>query len=108
MAGSSARAVRRSVVAMAVVAALTVGSLAPAGAASASAGAADDVAGARSVRAALVWGHDGDTAGYRSFAFASRDGHHQVVLLLNADGESVPPAAVDATVALLDTAYCST
>ena len=53
-----------------------------------------------------VWGHDGDTAGYRSFAFASRDGRRQVVLLLNVDGDSVPPATVDATVAVLDAAYC--
>jgi len=53
-----------------------------------------------------VWGHDGDTAGYRSFAFASRDGRRQVVLLLNVDGDSVPPAAVEATVAVLDAAYC--
>jgi D-alanyl-D-alanine carboxypeptidase len=53
-----------------------------------------------------VWGHDGDTAGYRSFAFASRDGHDQVVLLLDADGESVSPEATAAIVDLLDQAVC--
>jgi D-alanyl-D-alanine carboxypeptidase len=53
-----------------------------------------------------VWGHDGDTAGYRTFAFASRDGRRQAVLLLNIDGSSVPPSAVPAVIDVMDAAYC--
>jgi D-alanyl-D-alanine carboxypeptidase len=53
-----------------------------------------------------VWGHDGDTVGYRTFAFASRDGRRQAVLLLNVDGSSVPPSITPAVVDVMEAALC--
>ena len=59
------------------------------------------------VRCSTVWGHDGDFPGYHSEAFASRDGHRSVVLLVNEMLPMLSPKAQRTVHALISTAYCS-
>ena len=53
-----------------------------------------------------VWGNGGDTAGYFTLAFNSRDGKRAVVLLANAGGETLSSPAHRALQGFLATAYC--
>jgi len=56
----------------------------------------------------IVWGHNGDVAGYFSFAFTSTDGARQAVLMVNEDAGSLPKPAAAQFLKLIDSAYCST
>ena len=51
-----------------------------------------------------MWGHDGDIAGYLTYAFSSRDGRRQVVMSINSD--TLSRAAEVAITRVLATAYC--
>jgi D-alanyl-D-alanine carboxypeptidase len=52
----------------------------------------------------VVWGHNGDFLGYLTNAFASKDGTHQLVVLVNTDVPSRP--FLQALARLVTTAYC--
>jgi D-alanyl-D-alanine carboxypeptidase len=51
-----------------------------------------------------VWGHDGDIAGYLTYAFSSMDGRRQVVLSINSD--SLRLGAVIGITRVLKAAFC--
>jgi len=52
------------------------------------------------------WGHVGDTVGYRSFAWSSRNGEHQTVVLASTTTEPVSPDVSFALGTLVDDAFC--
>jgi D-alanyl-D-alanine carboxypeptidase len=52
-----------------------------------------------------AWGHDGEVPGYQAYAWSSRDGTHQTVVLINRS--SLPEPAGQALNNLLVTAYCN-
>jgi D-alanyl-D-alanine carboxypeptidase len=52
-----------------------------------------------------AWGHDGELPGFEAFAWNTRDGTHQVVVLINTSGLS--ENAGQALTNLIVTAYCS-
>jgi D-alanyl-D-alanine carboxypeptidase len=52
----------------------------------------------------IAWGHDGDFPGYLTTAFNSKDGSHQIVVLVNDD--SLSPRADQALGQVLSTADC--
>ena len=52
------------------------------------------------------WGHPGDAVGYRSFAWSSKNGKHQAVVLIT---KTVDPISADVDLALgtlVDDAFC--
>jgi D-alanyl-D-alanine carboxypeptidase len=51
-----------------------------------------------------VWGHDGDIAGYLTYAFSSQDGRRQVVMSINDD--KLSRKAERAITKVISTAYC--
>jgi D-alanyl-D-alanine carboxypeptidase len=53
-----------------------------------------------------VWGHLGEFPGYTVFAFSSRDGKHQIMLLANVWQQSLPPAAGQKIWHAMNTGYC--
>jgi D-alanyl-D-alanine carboxypeptidase len=53
----------------------------------------------------VVWGHNGDFPGYLTNAFSSKDGDHQLVVLVSTDVPSQP--FLKALAKLVATAYCS-
>jgi D-alanyl-D-alanine carboxypeptidase len=55
-----------------------------------------------------VWGHDGGTPGYRTFAFSRLDGRREVVAMAAYGEDSMSPRAVKALNRVLRTAYCRT
>jgi D-alanyl-D-alanine carboxypeptidase len=52
-----------------------------------------------------AWGHDGELPGYEAFAWATRSGDRQVVVLINTSG--LGESAGLALTNLLVTAYCA-
>jgi D-alanyl-D-alanine carboxypeptidase len=56
----------------------------------------------------IAWGHSGSFPGYWGYAFSSRDGQRQTVLMVNIDPAAMPEAGREAFYKLLDDAYCST
>jgi D-alanyl-D-alanine carboxypeptidase len=52
----------------------------------------------------IAWGHDGDFPGYLTTAFNTKDGSHQIVVLVNDD--SLSPRGQQALSHVLTTAYC--
>jgi D-alanyl-D-alanine carboxypeptidase len=55
-----------------------------------------------------AWGHNGSQPGYMVFAYASRNGSRQAVLMANLDPSSMSEQAVKRYFALIDGAFCST
>jgi hypothetical protein len=53
-----------------------------------------------------MWGHDGDSPGYRTDTYSTRDGRRQVVVLVNEIRDMLPPAARRALDAVIATAFC--
>jgi D-alanyl-D-alanine carboxypeptidase len=54
-----------------------------------------------------AWGHLGETVGYRSFAWSSRDGRRQTVVLTTTTSTPAAPEVDSALDALADTAFCA-
>ena len=54
----------------------------------------------------LAWGHDGGFPGYRTFAFSSKDGTRQAILLVNLDEDSQSKKVIGAIESALVGAYC--
>jgi D-alanyl-D-alanine carboxypeptidase len=54
-----------------------------------------------------AWGHLGETAGYRSLAWSSRDGRHQTVVLATTTSTPAAPEVDAALDALADAAFCA-
>jgi D-alanyl-D-alanine carboxypeptidase len=53
------------------------------------------------------WGHVGDSVGYKSFAWSSRDGRRQTVVLATTTSEPTSPEVDAALQTLVDTAFCA-
>jgi D-alanyl-D-alanine carboxypeptidase len=54
-----------------------------------------------------AWGHLGETSGYRSFAWSSRDGRQQTVVLATTTSTPAAPQVDAALNALADAAFCA-
>jgi hypothetical protein len=52
------------------------------------------------------WGHPGDAFGYRSFAWSSRNGKHQAVVLITKTTDPISPDVDVALGTLVDAAFC--
>jgi D-alanyl-D-alanine carboxypeptidase len=52
------------------------------------------------------WGHIGDAVGYRSYAWSSKNGQHQAVVLFTKTTEPISPEVDFALGTLVDDAYC--
>jgi D-alanyl-D-alanine carboxypeptidase len=61
----------------------------------------------RPLRCGDAWGHLGETAGYRSFAWSSRDGRRQTVVLATTTSTPAAPGVDFALDTLADTAFCA-
>ena len=55
----------------------------------------------------VAWGHGGDTAGYYTLAFSSKEGTRQVVVLANLGADSLSKSAKQALDGVLATAHCA-
>jgi D-alanyl-D-alanine carboxypeptidase len=55
-----------------------------------------------------AWGHNGVIPGYLTFAFTSKDGDRQALLMVNEDAQSLPKPAAKRFFPVLDRAYCRT
>jgi D-alanyl-D-alanine carboxypeptidase len=53
------------------------------------------------------WGHPGDAVGYRSFAWSSKDGRHQAVVLVTTTTEPISGDMDVALGTLVDDAFCA-
>jgi len=65
-----------------------------------------DCRGVAALACGSAWGHDGDQPGYSAYAFASRDGDRQFVLLYDTDPESLKARAPRAILRVVAGAYC--
>ena len=54
----------------------------------------------------VVWGHNGGTAGYRTWALSGKNGARQVVVIANLGEDSLGAKGDDAMLQALATAYC--
>jgi len=53
-----------------------------------------------------VWGHVGEFPGYTASAFSSRDGDHQIVMVVNASQDSLSPQARRTMWQAFELAHC--